>query len=273
MDSLTTAYLRRIGWAATPRTDFETLAAIQRLHSRSIPFENLNPWLGLPLPLDAQSLRRKLIDERRGGYCFEHNLLLAEVLTALGFDVTPLAARVLWNAPPDAQRPRTHMLLKVSLDGRALLVDGGFGGMTPTGPLDLHDERPQSTPHERMRVMRDGDHWLLQAQVLGEWRPMVCFDLQPQTRADYEMASWYLCHHPESHFRLRLVAARTRPDGRDALLNNELTRHFLDGRSEKQRLGSADEIRTVLEQVFGIRLPEVPQLAARLREAAMTTVD
>ncbi|MED5620309.1 arylamine N-acetyltransferase family protein [Ideonella sp. BN130291] len=260
------AYFRRIGFDAAARPDFETLATLHRLHSRSIPFESLNPWLGLPVLLDPASLQRKLVEGRRGGYCFEHNLLLADVLTQLGFQVTRLAARVLWNLPPDTVRPRTHMLLAIDLDGERLLLDGGFGGMTLTGPLRLNQAGPQATPHERFQLLKlDGDV-LMQAEVAGEWRPLYRFDLQPQQQVDYELVSWYLCNHPDSHFRQRLIAARTRADGRDTLADNEFTRHYLDGRSEKQVITSAEELRATLEQVFGLQLPEVPHLQQRLQD-------
>jgi len=262
------AYLDRIGFGGTPRPDFDTLAGIHRLHSRSIPFENLNPFLGLPVLLDAASLQRKLVDGRRGGYCYEHNLLLADVLSQLGFTVSRLAARVLWNQPPDSMRPRTHMLLAIDLDGERLLVDGGFGGMTLTAPVRLNVAGAQPTPHERFRLQHGEIDVLMEAEVGGEWRPLYRFDEQPQQRVDYELTSWYLCHHPDSHFRHRLIAARTRADGRDALVDTVFTRHFLDGRSEREVIGSASELRATLQSVFGLSLPEVPRLQARLEEVA-----
>ncbi|MEW6707351.1 MAG: arylamine N-acetyltransferase [Pseudomonadota bacterium] len=259
------AYFERIGFEGSLRPDHATLAAIHRLHSRAIPFENLNPWLGLPVLLDPAALHAKLVEGHRGGYCFEHNLLLANVLRQVGFAVTMLAARVLWNAPPESARPRTHMLLRVELDGESLLVDGGFGRMTLTGPLKLQAQGPQDTPHERFRLLREDGELLMQAEVGGEWRSAYRFDLQPQQQVDFELTSWYLCHHPESHFRHRLIAARTRADGRDTLLNNELTRHALDGRSETQTFGSVADLRTALQEVFALRLPDVPLLQQRLQ--------
>jgi len=108
----------------------------------------------------------------------------------------------------------------------------------------------------------------MEAEVGGEWRPLYRFDEQPQQRVDYELTSWYLCHHPDSHFRHRLIAARTRADGRDALVDTVFTRHFLDGRSEREVIGSASELRATLQSVFGLSLPEVPRLQARLEEVA-----
>jgi N-hydroxyarylamine O-acetyltransferase len=146
-------------------------------------------------------------------------------------------------------------------------VDGGFGGMTLTGPLRLDVDGPQATPHETFRLLRQEGDVLMQAGVGGEWRTLYRFDLQPHQQVDYELTSWYLCHHPDSHFRHRLIAARTRADGRDTLADNEFTRHYLDGRSEKQVIDSVDELRATLEQVFNLQLPDVPQLPARLQHA------
>lgn len=261
------AYRARIGYDGPLRPDFDTLAAIHRLHSRAIPFENLNPLLGLPVLLDAASLQRKLVEGGRGGYCFEHNLLLAHVLRQIGFEVTTLAARVMWNLPAEVVRPRTHMLLAVALEGEQWLVDGGFGGNTLTGPLRLGVEGPQQTPLERFRLLREGADVTMQVEVNGEWQSMYRFDLQPHHQVDYELTSWYLCHHPDSHFRHRLIAARTRADGRDVLANNEFTRHRLGEPSEKVVFTRAAELRELLQDVFGLRLPEVPQLQARLEAA------
>src|SRR3712207_6616725 len=99
------SYFERIGYTGTRTPTLDTLRAIHLLHPRTIPFENLDPLLGRPVRLDAAFLRAKLIAERRGGYCYEHNLLLKDVLEALGYPVRPLAARVMWNVPEGVVRP------------------------------------------------------------------------------------------------------------------------------------------------------------------------
>src|SRR5260221_10485109 len=108
------AYLTRIGFTGAPQADLATLTSIHALQPAAIPFENLDPLLGRPVTLDLAGLQAKLVQGRRGGYCFELNSLLAVALEALGFSVIRLAARVRWRAPPE--RPvgaRTHMLLRV----------------------------------------------------------------------------------------------------------------------------------------------------------------
>ena len=131
------AYLRRIGWQGAVAPDMATLQAIATAHVAAIPFENINPLLGLPVSLELAALERKLVHEGRGGYCFEQNLLFEAVLRAVGFEVSGLIARVLWTRPEDAVTPQTHMLLRVELAGESCLVDVGFGGQNLVGVLRL----------------------------------------------------------------------------------------------------------------------------------------
>jgi len=109
------AYFDRIHFSGEARPDRETLAALVAAHTASIPFENLNPLLGLPVALDPQALVAKLVRQQRGGYCYEQNGLFGHVLETIGFGFTPLAARVLWRQSEDALTPRTHKLLLVEL--------------------------------------------------------------------------------------------------------------------------------------------------------------
>jgi len=262
------AYFSRIGHGGSTAPRLDTLAALHRAHTRAIAFENLNPLLDIPVGLDPASLQRKLVQGQRGGYCFEHNLLLSGVLQQLGFRVTQLAARVLWGAPDDAQRARTHMLLRIDVEGESFLIDGGFGGMTLPSPIRLDVEGPQTTTHEPYRLLRRGDDIFMQAEVAGEWRTLYRFDLQPHFLPDYEIVNGYYCYHPDSHFKQRLSVGRAVDGGRDALANNVLTRHRLGAESTKRVLGSASELRDALEDVFELRVPQVPQLHERLQRIA-----
>jgi arylamine N-acetyltransferase len=130
-------YFRRIGYFGARDASLPVLQALHRLHPQAIPFENLNAFLGLPVRLDEASVEAKLVAGRRGGYCYEQNLLFMRMLKLLGFEVTGLAARVMWGQPEKAVTRRSHMLLRVELAGRTMLADVGFGGLTPTAPLRL----------------------------------------------------------------------------------------------------------------------------------------
>lgn len=260
------AYFRRIGYTGAARPTMDVLKTLVHLHAGTIPFENLNPLLGLPVPLDAASLERKLLHEQRGGYCFEHNLLLKHVLEAIGFDVHGLAARVLWNQPENAVTARGHMLLRVNLDGQPYIVDVGFGGMTLTGVLRLEPGPEQTTPHEPFRLIESNGYLHLQALVRGEWKTTYRFELQEQFQVDYEVTNYYLSTNPSSHFRTSLLAARAEPDRRYSLLNTQLSIHHLGGSTEKRTLAGPAELREALEQLFRIKLPDGPELDLALRK-------
>lgn len=258
------AYFHRIAYTGDPAPALDTLRVLHLRHATAIPFENLDPLLNRPVRLDLLSLERKLVHERRGGYCYEHNLLFRHVLEALGFKVTGLAARVLWNVPEGVVTPRAHMLLRVDLDGEVYLADVGFGGLTQTAPLRLEADVEQATSLEPFRLVRAGDEFVLQALLRGVWKPLYRFGLQEQHLPDYEVANWYVSTHPASLFVNGLMAARPDHDRRYALWNNELSVHHSGGITQRCRLETPGEFRETLERDFGIRLPADPSLDGAL---------
>lgn len=261
------AYFRRIGYTGARTPVLETLRAIHLQHALSIPFENFAPLLRHTPRLDLASLEQKLVHARRGGYCFEQNLLLSHVLRRLGFKVTDLAARVAWNAPPGVVRPRTHMLLCVDLEDGRYVADVGFGGLTLTAPLRLAADIEQPTPHETFRLIAAEGGFAMQALLQDTWKTLYRFDLQPQLLPDYELSNWYVATHPESHFTLVLMVALPGPHSRMALNNNQLTRYTADAPPQQRLLETPHELRSVLRETFGLTLagtPDVDALLARL---------
>jgi N-hydroxyarylamine O-acetyltransferase len=257
------AYFARIGYDGPRTPALATLHAIQLLHPQAIAFENLNPLMALPVKLDIGSLQQKLIRSQRGGYCFEHNGLLLQALRALGFSVRCLAARVVWNNPPDTIPARSHMVLRVELAEGTFLCDVGFGS-SPTAPLRLVPDIEQQTPHETFRLLHSDGHFTLQCQLKGEWTSFYMFDLQEQAPVDYQVANHYVSTWPTSHFVTSLIAARTTADGRYGLRNNRLSVHRLKGDSEQRVLTSAAEISMALKDLFGVVVPDEAAFAAKL---------
>ncbi|MDB5832721.1 MAG: hypothetical protein JWR14_2551 [Caballeronia sp.] len=247
------AYFDRIGYTGPQQATSETLHALHRLHPQVIPFENLDSLLGRTPRLDLASVFAKLVSGRRGGYCYEHNLLFRAVLDTLGFNTTGLAARVVWN-DPTAIPPRTHMTLLVETPDETWLADVGFGSMTLSAPLLFDAGREQATPHEpfRLNLIERGD-FLLQVKLGDAWRPIYRFDLEPQLPADYAMANHYVSTYPESIFLNHLIVARVMPGQRQTLFDTTLSQR---GETESKReLASAEELRRVLQDTFGLALP------------------
>ena len=258
-------YFKRIGYAGSTEPSIETLRAIHLLHAQSIPFENLNPFLRIPVLLDIDSLYQKLILNHRGGYCFEHNLILWEVLKSLGYTVKGLAARVLWNIPEGIITARGHMLLLIELDQNKFIADVGFGGLTLTTPLILATDIEQQTPHEDFKLTQSGSDYVLEGKVQGAWKRIYSFGLQENFLTDYEVTSWYLSNHPDSHFVTGLIAAMPFEKGRHTLRNNDFATHYLDGSHDRKRFDNVNDLRSALEKIFHIVLPDSPSIDASLQ--------
>lgn len=246
------AYCARIGHDGARTATLETLHALQARHVASIPFEAIDVLLGRGVDLAPEAVEHKLVNAGRGGYCFEHNGLFKRVLIALGFHVEGLAARVRWMESGDGPaQPRSHMALRVTIDGRPWLVDVGFGAAVPTAPLRLDHHAPQALRHDTFRLQPVDDELLLQIWRNDDWRPVYQLGTQVQLDVDYKMANWYTATHPDSHFRRNLMLARTTPQARYALHNNQLSIRRPHGANERHGL-TADELEQHLKTTFGL---------------------
>jgi N-hydroxyarylamine O-acetyltransferase len=253
-------YFARIGYAGPRAPTLEVLQAIHRLHPRAIPFENLNPLTRRAVKLDLESVERKLVDERRGGYCFEQNTLLANVLQELGFRVTPLIGRVLWGREPDAVTPRTHMVLRIDLDNEAWIADVGLGSVTLTSPLRLSPGLAQRTDLGIFQLAdASRDALYLEVQARDEsWSRAYRFDLHPVEWIDYETSNWYTSTSPEAIFASNLIVCRVLSETRLTLLNDQVNERAADGSLiGEQRLASADELAACLRERFGLNIGDI----------------
>jgi N-hydroxyarylamine O-acetyltransferase len=253
-------YLQRIGHHDAGPPSFELLAALCARHPAHIPYENIDPLLGRTPSLDPQAVAEKLLHRRRGGYCFEQNLLLQLALEALGFEVTALAARVVWMRPDDAPlRPRTHMLLKVTVPGSEqhgpYIADAGFGGNLMDTPLRLVADEPQRTPHALLRFTQEGALYTAETRLPAGWAPMYRFTLEPHAAADYEPLNWYTATHPTSIFCHNLLMERATPALRVALMNDRLVQRRPGVPPATSRVESLAAFTTLLHETFGLQLP------------------
>ncbi|ARG57289.1 MULTISPECIES: arylamine N-acetyltransferase family protein [Mycobacterium] len=259
------AYFERIGYRGPTEPTLAVLRELVSAHTRAIPFENLDPLMGVPVDdLSPESLMDKLVHRRRGGYCYEHNGLIGNVLAELGFRPRRLAGRVVWMAPPDAPLPaQTHTVLAVSFPGSdgSYLVDAGFGGQTPTSPLRLRTRCVQQTTHEPYRLDDRGDGLVLQALVRDEWQPLYEFSTISRPPIDLKVGSWFVSTHPSSHFVTGLMAATVTEDARWNLTGRILAVHR-GGRTEKTVLEDAAAVVDALSGRFGINVADVGERGA-----------
>lgn len=266
------AYAERIGYRGTHTPTTDALEGVVLAHAMRIPFENLDIHLGNPIELEPERVFDKLVVRHRGGYCFEQNTLLMEMLTAIGFSVRPLAARVTYGDPqrPTADRPRSHMLLLVDVGPRTYLADVGFGTHNLLAPLpfepgierDVHGEtfriREVAGSVSNGRALGAPPSFDVEVKSLTEdgratWLPLYRASLEEQRPIDFAMASWFCSTHPDSLFVRRKLVSRPEVGARHILVDRELEVRR-GGRSEKRTLPDDAAYRAALREVFHIDL-------------------
>jgi N-hydroxyarylamine O-acetyltransferase len=208
-------YLERIGLKGHPG-----IGQVHLAHVTSIPFENLDPHRGVRVSLAAEDLERKLVAGRRGGYCFEQNLLLGAALEALGAEVDLLLARVRVGAPPGAIRPRSHLLLRVRAEGSTWHADVGFGRGSPFEPIPFGPGPEREQMGWRFRIVEDGAELVLQTARDDDWEDLYGFSPDPVPLVDVETANWFTSTHPRSPFVTGLVAGVQAADGTHTMLSD-----------------------------------------------------
>jgi N-hydroxyarylamine O-acetyltransferase len=265
------AYLARIGLKEPPAADREGLLALQRAHRLSIPFENLDIFLGRPIRVDGASVFAKLVSGRRGGFCFEHNRLFADALSALGFAHRPLMGRS-WLNGAEQVPPRNHTLSLLSIDGEDWIADTGFGG-SYAPPMPLADGAEVTAPDgARFRLSRDADYdWMLErngdpATTDGRntgpgWRRQYSFDLARVFPSDCMFGAHGVETIAGGRFTTLRVVSLVLPTGFASLTDRTYKRRAADTETS----GEIDDPRVYrmrLSLMFGIDL--TPEDIARL---------
>lgn len=252
-DPLIDAYIRRIGYDGPLDASLATLRALMPAHTAAIPFENIGSFSGEPPKLDLGSLRAKLIDAGRGGYCFEQNALLHAVLTSLGFTATPLAGRVVWMQPPE--RPpsaRSHMLLLVDTEDGPHVADVGFGGHVMTAPLRLEPGLVQETPTGPQRIVENDGLYAVEVQLPTGWQATYRFTLDPYLPVDFEPLNWFIATHDSSIFTANLMLERVTPQVRHNLFNDAYTIRRKGEPPQSRRIADQQDFADVLTGAIGL---------------------
>ena len=253
------AYLKRINYSGSLALTAETLRDLQVAHLKTVPFENLSIHAGEPIVLEGEALYKKIVEQRRGGFCYECNGSFAGLLRALGFQVELLAAGVA-NRQGGFGPVFDHMALCVTLAER-WLVDVGFGDsfLEPL-LLDSHEAQIQGT--QSFRIDEDGDYLILFRRNDGEeWQPQYRFTRQSFGFPDYEEMCRFHQTSPESHFTQNVICSRVTEDGRITLSEMRLVTTSGPQRTRhEQLLASREEYDRVLEDQFGIVMKNQVQL-------------
>jgi N-hydroxyarylamine O-acetyltransferase len=251
------SYFERIGYTGGREVSYETLSGIQNCHIFSVPFENLNVFLGKRISLDLDDLIQKIVVERRGGMCTEHNSIVYHVLVSLGFKVTRIMSRFLLLILKGSEVANIHTILKVDLDNKQYLVDPGSASFSSPYPLEIGNESeiiyPNSPP--KRLANRLNNTYAYQNQIRGNWIDVYTFNLEEYYSIDWEVSIWHTTTYPGSKYTSAMTLERTLRDQTFSFKDNSLRHRLPDGSFTLKTLTTREELLEALSEHFGIVLP------------------
>ncbi|GAA2696552.1 arylamine N-acetyltransferase family protein [Nonomuraea recticatena] len=252
-ESRITGYLDRLGVARPAVPDAQSLRALQLAHLKAVPFENLSIHLGEPISLESEALFDKIVERRRGGFCYELNGLFAELLTALGYRVTLLAARVFKGSRPGPLFD--HLALRVDLD-EPWLVDVGFGDFADA-PLRL-DERAEQKDDAGVSQIGPAPSGHGDLDVVHNGDPAYRLTARPYELEDFVPMCWWQATSPESHFTRSPVCSMRTDEGRITISGSKLI-HTASGERTERVLREGDLLPAYADH-FAITLDRLPSM-------------
>ncbi len=247
------AYLGRIGVEGSVAPDLDTLERLSGNHAQSIPYENLEIHLGRTMELDHGHLWSLMVEQNRGGYCFQTNLLLLGMLKAVGFDVDLLRGRV-WMTSAGEVPPPAHLVLRVEIDSRPFLVDVGFGGRGLRLPIAMADGQESVQGGMTYRLREEPPFGLmLECFDNNEWQALYSVDSPVCHPVDFEHSNYFLSTSSESFFVRHRICAIATPLGETTLFDRSLRiREGNDVRTTE--LSDLAQLTAALRDHFGIKL-------------------
>ena len=255
-------FLKRIGLTSLPDSPLMRLRILHKAMTQVVPFENIAILEGKKINLAPTAIFAKVVEQGRGGYCYELNTLLAEVLESLGYKVERLLGRVWVNGAPSP--PLSHMTLRVMVDNHLYLCDVGFGGGTIREPIPWIFGAIVNQPPDSFRLDKtDNQEIMLSALTGSTWKNLYSLLPCPVRTQDYIPANHYSSTHPDSYFTQGPVAALTTEDGRITLRGRLLRKTGVCGESERN-VTTFEEFIQILKEDFGLNNLDLPPLKKRL---------
>ena len=249
-------YLKRINYYGGIAGNLENLIAIHRQHLLYIPYENLDLLNGIPLSLEADDLFRKIILNKRGGYCFELQGVFCCLLKSLGYQVTQYAGRFMDE--PGVIQMRRHRVLVVDLGEKRYVCDIGVRSESSRCPLELTEGLVQTDGISEYRYHKDRFYgWVLMQKEKGkDWKPLLGFTEEEQIDDDYIMPSFYCEKHPQSTFNKFMKVSIFTADSDLTIVGNTF-KVYQDAKVvERKELETTEEAVKLLKDIFGIEVPE-----------------
>ncbi|UWG95456.1 arylamine N-acetyltransferase [Dehalobacter sp. DCM] len=249
MDQFLTDYFKRINYTGSTDVSSETLYGLHTCHTLNVPFENLDVYNQKPIFLDKESLYKKIVHNKRGGYCFEMNGLFSFVLKELGFKVTDLLARVHYG---DTFGPKVHQALLVEIQDEKWLVDVGFGRDGIIAPLLIQVGIDQQQFTQTYRLLTDPEFgFVLQIKIGDNYCPMYAFKPEACYPVDFMVSSHFTSTSPTSIFVIKMFCTKPTPEGRITLVGDTL-KVTTNGQVFESTIENEAEYHRLLKEYFAL---------------------
>lgn len=249
-------YFERINYTGNSEINLENLTKLQKGHLYNVPYENLDQMNSVPLSLSPEGVFDKIVNCRRGGYCFENQGLLCYALRSLGYDVVQYAGRFM-NEPGIIQM-RRHRILVVTLDGKRYVCDVGMRSETSRVPLLLVEGLVQTDGVGEYKYVKDDFYgWVIMQKLPDkEWKPLYGFTEEVQVDDDFVMPSFFCEKHPDSPFNTIMKIAIYTDDSNLNIVDNEYKVYRMGRCVEESIIEDENEARRMLWDKFGVVVPE-----------------
>jgi N-hydroxyarylamine O-acetyltransferase len=246
-------YLNRIGFRGEPEVNFDDLRDLHKKHLLSIPFENLDIHSGNKIILNLDSFEDKIINRKRGGFCYELNGLFYELLKHIGFDVKMVSARV-YDEEEIPGAEFDHMVLIVKIENDEYLTDVGFGDSF-IEPLSINLDFVNEDGTRFYQIVSEGkeNYKLLSSEDGVTFLPKYRFSMKERKLSEFEQMCEYHQTSPKSHFTKNRLCSLLNEEGRITLVNDRLitTRN---NKKEEVHLRADEEFNENLKKYFGIEI-------------------
>lgn len=242
-------YLSRIGLKSSDlAVDLVSLKLLQRRHLLNIPFENLDIHWKRPIVLDLDKFYRKIVEEKRGGFCYELNGLFNELLRDLGFQTRLISGRVFNGTDHGPEYDHAAIIVTISAD--EYLADVGFGAFSAE-PLRFVLDKEQQDETGVFVIRRFEDGYLEVAKKDGVvWTSQYIFKDKAREISEFEEMCDFQQYSPESHFTKGKLCSLMTENGRKTLTDNSFI-VTVAGEKTERAVDSNEEFGKLLQEEFG----------------------
>ncbi|MCH9813796.1 MAG: arylamine N-acetyltransferase [Epsilonproteobacteria bacterium] len=246
-EEIVKAYLARLEINDDVKT-LEDITKLIKAHLKTFPFSSLKVLLKEEISLELNAIYENLVVKKRGGYCFEHNKLMYEVLKTLGFDVTHYLARVVNNS--EHIPPQTHRFTLLNFEAQRYLIDVGIGFRTPSVPIKFGNDASISHLGVAYNIVEFDDKTFAM-QLIEKGKPFVAtkFDLNRCYDSDFEMGHFYSYKSPDAVFVNNFVISRIEEDMIYSIVNDQYLKIYKEW-TEVVEIKSIEQLVKIVQDDF-----------------------